>query len=97
MNPLLSLLLLISTLLLIGIIDTHGFQAQGARVVLTSHRPYTLQIAGSRLPECMHACGACSPCRLVRVRFICAVGPAEAETCPVAYKCMCSNRTYHVP
>ncbi|KAK7854485.1 protein epidermal patterning factor 1 [Quercus suber] len=25
----------------------------------------TLEIAGSRLPDCSHACGACSPCRLV--------------------------------
>ncbi|KAM7275477.1 hypothetical protein ACFE04_017343 [Oxalis oulophora] len=29
--------------------------------------PDTLQIAGSRLPDCSHACGSCSPCRLVMV------------------------------
>ncbi|KAK3039558.1 hypothetical protein RJ639_027702 [Escallonia herrerae] len=28
-------------------------------------RPDTLQIAGSSLPDCSHACGSCSPCRLV--------------------------------
>ncbi|KAH7576896.1 hypothetical protein JRO89_XS01G0172200 [Xanthoceras sorbifolium] len=27
----------------------------------------TLQIAGSSLPDCSHACGSCSPCRLVMV------------------------------
>lgn len=82
---------------LIGTVGTHGLQVEDASVASTSHRADTLLIAGSRLPDCMHACGSCSRCRLVRVRFICAVGPAEAETCPVAYKCMCSNRTYHVP
>ncbi|KAK1418064.1 hypothetical protein QVD17_27202 [Tagetes erecta] len=94
MNSLLSFVLLSFTLLLIGTTDTH---VEGARTVLTKHRADTVQIAGSRLPDCVHACGSCSPCHLVRVRFICSVGPAEAETCPMAYKCMCSNKTYHVP
>ncbi|KAL7185576.1 hypothetical protein ACSBR2_027509 [Camellia fascicularis] len=56
----------------------------------------TLQIAGSSLPDCSHACGSCSPCRLVIVSFVCA-SLAEAETCPMAYKCMCNKKSYPVP
>jgi len=56
----------------------------------------TVQIAGSSLPDCSHACGSCSPCRLVMVSFICA-SLEEAETCPMAYKCMCNNKSYPVP
>ncbi|KAF5481246.1 hypothetical protein F2P56_001914 [Juglans regia] len=56
----------------------------------------TVQIAGSSLPDCSHACGSCSPCRLVMVSFVCA-SLAEAETCPMAYKCMCNNKSYPVP
>ncbi|KAA8524446.1 hypothetical protein F0562_010830 [Nyssa sinensis] len=56
----------------------------------------TLQIAGSSLPDCSHACGSCSPCRLVMVSFVCA-SLEEAETCPIAYKCMCNNKSYPVP
>ncbi|KVI02191.1 hypothetical protein Ccrd_019486 [Cynara cardunculus var. scolymus] len=78
-------------------VDPRGFQAEGTRVVFTNHRADTLQIAGSRLPNCMRACGSCLPCRLVRVRFGCSLGPTEAEACPVAYRCMCSNKAYHVP
>ncbi|KAF5726395.1 protein EPIDERMAL PATTERNING FACTOR 1-like [Tripterygium wilfordii] len=56
----------------------------------------TLQTAGSSLPDCSHACGSCSPCRLVMVSFVCA-SIAEAETCPMAYKCMCHYKSYPVP
>ncbi|XP_009758911.1 protein EPIDERMAL PATTERNING FACTOR 1 isoform X1 [Nicotiana sylvestris] len=56
----------------------------------------TLQIAGSRLPDCSHACGSCRPCRLVMVSFVCS-SLEEAETCPMAYKCMCHNKSYPVP
>ncbi|KAL7610265.1 protein EPIDERMAL PATTERNING FACTOR 1 [Lactuca sativa] len=56
----------------------------------------TVQVVGSRLPDCSHACGSCSPCRLVMVSFVCA-SIAEAETCPMAYKCMCKNKSYPVP
>ncbi|TKY48847.1 EPIDERMAL PATTERNING FACTOR 1 [Spatholobus suberectus] len=56
----------------------------------------TLLVAGSRLPDCSHACGSCSPCRLVMVSFVCA-SLAEAESCPMAYKCMCHNKSYPVP
>ncbi|KAK8655253.1 hypothetical protein V6N13_107841 [Hibiscus sabdariffa] len=56
----------------------------------------TLQVAGSRLPDCSHACGSCTPCRLVIVSFVCA-SQQEAETCPMAYKCMCNNKSYPVP
>ncbi|CAA7014027.1 unnamed protein product [Microthlaspi erraticum] len=59
-------------------------------------RPDTVQVAGSRLPDCSHACGSCSPCRLVMVSFVCA-SIEEAETCPMAYKCMCNNKSYPVP
>ncbi|KAK4374023.1 hypothetical protein RND71_004700 [Anisodus tanguticus] len=56
----------------------------------------TLQIAGSRLPDCSHACGSCKPCRLVMVSLVCS-SLEEAETCPVSYKCMCHNKSYPVP
>ncbi|KAJ8568643.1 hypothetical protein K7X08_028176 [Anisodus acutangulus] len=56
----------------------------------------TLQIAGSSLPDCSHACGSCIPCRLVMVSFVCS-SIEEAETCPMAYKCMCHNKSYPVP
>ncbi|CAA6668811.1 unnamed protein product [Spirodela intermedia] len=58
--------------------------------------PETVQIAGSSLPDCSHACGSCSPCRLVMVSFVCA-SLEEAETCPMAYKCMCNSKSYPVP
>ncbi|XP_060189413.1 protein EPIDERMAL PATTERNING FACTOR 1-like isoform X2 [Lycium barbarum] len=56
----------------------------------------TLQIAGSSLPDCSHSCGSCTPCRLVMVSFVCS-SIEEAETCPMAYKCMCHNKSYPVP
>ncbi|KAE9456413.1 hypothetical protein C3L33_11675, partial [Rhododendron williamsianum] len=56
----------------------------------------TVQIAGSRLPDCAHACGSCSPCRLVMVSFKCSL-LAEAETCPMAYKCICNTKSFPVP
>ena len=56
----------------------------------------TVEIAGSSLPDCSHACGSCTPCRLVMVSFVCAA-LEEAETCPMAYKCMCKNKSYPVP
>ncbi|KAG9138973.1 hypothetical protein Leryth_025408 [Lithospermum erythrorhizon] len=57
---------------------------------------HPLQIAGSRLPDCSHACGSCTPCRLVMVSYVCS-SIEEAETCPMAYKCMCHNKSYPVP
>ncbi|XP_015880521.4 protein EPIDERMAL PATTERNING FACTOR 1 [Ziziphus jujuba] len=59
-------------------------------------KPDTLEVAGSSLPDCSHACGSCSPCRLVMVSFVCA-SLEEAETCPIAYKCMCKNKSYPIP
>lgn len=59
-------------------------------------KPDPLQIAGSSLPDCSHACGSCSPCRLVMVSFVCS-SLEEAETCPMAYRCMCNNKSYPVP
>ncbi|KAJ3705055.1 hypothetical protein LUZ61_008760 [Rhynchospora tenuis] len=61
-----------------------------------NHDHETVQIAGSRLPDCSHACGSCSPCRLVMISFVCA-SLEEAETCPMAYKCMCRSKSYPVP
>ncbi|KAI4322910.1 hypothetical protein L6164_022560 [Bauhinia variegata] len=52
--------------------------------------------AGSRLPDCSHACGSCSPCRLVMVSLVCS-SVAEAETCPISYRCMCNNKSYPIP
>ncbi|KAL0320282.1 UNVERIFIED_CONTAM: protein EPIDERMAL PATTERNING FACTOR 1 [Sesamum radiatum] len=63
---------------------------------LTHKRADTLQVAGSSLPDCTHACGSCTPCRLVMVSFVCS-SIEEAETCPIAYKCMCHNKSYPVP
>ncbi|KAK9706197.1 hypothetical protein RND81_07G110400 [Saponaria officinalis] len=54
------------------------------------------EIAGSSLPDCSHACGSSTPCRLVMVSFVCAA-LEETETCPMAYKCMCNNKSYPVP
>ncbi|CAH8362584.1 unnamed protein product [Eruca vesicaria subsp. sativa] len=64
--------------------------------VKCQRRPDTVQVAGSRLPDCSHVCGSCSPCHLMMVSFVCA-SLAEAETCPIAYKCMCNNKSYPVP
>ncbi|XP_022989012.1 protein EPIDERMAL PATTERNING FACTOR 1 [Cucurbita maxima] len=58
--------------------------------------PETVEVAGSSLPDCSHACGSCSPCRLVMISFVCAT-LHEAETCPMAYRCMCNNKSYPVP
>lgn len=62
--------------------------------VANMRRP--MEVAGSRLPDCSHACGSCSPCKLVMVSLVCA-SLAEAESCPMAYKCMCHNKSYPVP
>uniref|UniRef100_A0A7N0UKK2 Epidermal patterning factor-like protein n=1 Tax=Kalanchoe fedtschenkoi TaxID=63787 RepID=A0A7N0UKK2_KALFE len=53
----------------------------------------TVEVAGSSLPDCSNACGSCKPCKLVMVSFVCA-SLSEAETCPMAYKCMCRNKSY---
>ncbi|GLT67477.1 hypothetical protein SLA2020_397830 [Shorea laevis] len=66
------------------------------RAMMKRKVPDTVAIAGSRLPDCSHACGSCSPCRLVMVSFVCA-SLQEAETCPMAYKCMCNHKSYPVP
>ncbi|XP_022953138.1 protein EPIDERMAL PATTERNING FACTOR 1 [Cucurbita moschata] len=56
----------------------------------------TVEVAGSSLPDCSHACASCSPCRLVMISFVCA-SLQEAETCPMAYRCMCNNKSYPLP
>ncbi|PIA30687.1 hypothetical protein AQUCO_05400057v1 [Aquilegia coerulea] len=68
----------------------------GERRVMKNRRQDTVQVAGSRLPDCSHACGSCRPCRLVMVSFVCS-SIEEAETCPMAYKCMCNRKSYPVP
>ncbi|KAL1325157.1 hypothetical protein AAHE18_13G141400 [Arachis hypogaea] len=57
--------------------------------------PETMVLAGSKLPDCSHACGSCSPCRLVMVTSCARI--KEAEPCPLAYKCMCHDKSYPVP
>ncbi|KAI3937052.1 hypothetical protein MKX01_015267 [Papaver californicum] len=76
--------------------DVYSSQERKGMPVMRRPKPYTLQIAGSSLPDCSHACGSCSPCRLVMVSFVCE-SLEEAETCPMAYKCMCHSRSYPVP
>ncbi|KAG2677904.1 hypothetical protein I3843_12G120400 [Carya illinoinensis] len=68
---------------------------EGQREVKRGHL-LQVEVAGSRLPDCTHACGSCSPCRLVMVSFAC-VTLTGAETCPISYKCMCNNKSYPVP
>ncbi|KAL8130024.1 hypothetical protein V2J09_019179 [Rumex salicifolius] len=80
-------------------LDPESYSRWGRRPAGTKRRPRgpdTLQVAGSSLPDCSHACGSCSPCRLVMVSFVCAT-LEEAETCPMAYKCMCRNKSFPVP
>lgn len=50
--------------------------------------------AGSRIPDCSHACGSCSPCKLVMISLTCV---DEAETCPISYRCICNSKSYPVP
>ncbi|RWR90714.1 protein EPIDERMAL PATTERNING FACTOR 1-like protein [Cinnamomum micranthum f. kanehirae] len=69
---------------------------EGEMATAGPRRHDTVQVAGSSLPDCSHACGSCSPCRLVMVSFVCSL-LAEAETCPVSYKCMCNSKSYPVP
>ncbi|CAH2051110.1 unnamed protein product [Thlaspi arvense] len=76
--------------------QSHHHVGTATGTLKRQRRPDTVQVAGSRLPDCSHACGSCSPCRLVMVSFVCAT-LEEAETCPMAYKCMCNNKSYPVP
>ncbi|MCL7023431.1 hypothetical protein MKW94_012499 [Papaver nudicaule] len=76
--------------------DVYSSQERKRRHGMRRPKPDTLQIAGSSLPDCSHACGSCFPCRLVMVSFVCEALD-EAETCPMAYKCMCRSRSYPVP
>ncbi|KAG8066419.1 hypothetical protein GUJ93_ZPchr0004g39816 [Zizania palustris] len=55
--------------------------------------PEEVYATGSSLPDCSHACGACSPCNRVMVSFKCSI----AEPCPMVYRCMCKGRCYPVP
>ncbi|GMJ13052.1 hypothetical protein HRI_004974400 [Hibiscus trionum] len=79
-----------------GLVSEPSSYRGRSRPVMKRKRADTLQVAGSRLPDCSHACGSCTPCRLVIVSFVCAT-QQEAETCPMAYKCMCNNKSYPVP
>lgn len=77
-----------------AVVEQKELHSKEKRIRLMERRPSTLMVAGSSLPNCSHACGSCSPCRLVMVSFIC---EEEAETCPMAYKCMCNSKSYPVP
>ncbi|XVF01958.1 hypothetical protein REPUB_Repub04eG0134400 [Reevesia pubescens] len=79
-----------------GMIAEPNLYWERRRPMMKRKRADTLQIAGSSLPDCSHACGSCTPCRLVMVSFVCA-SMEEAETCPMAYKCMCNKKSYPVP
>ncbi|KAJ6376423.1 hypothetical protein OIU76_025546 [Salix suchowensis] len=57
---------------------------------------HPLQIAGSRLPDCSHACGSCTPCVLKIVTSLCS-SLSQSEACPISYKCLCNNKYYPVP
>ncbi|KAL7085574.1 hypothetical protein ACP275_14G288800 [Erythranthe tilingii] len=48
---------------------------------------------GSSLPDCLHACGPCAPCRRVMVSY----SKCSVESCPVVYRCICKGKYYHVP
>ncbi|XP_062224796.1 protein EPIDERMAL PATTERNING FACTOR 2-like [Phragmites australis] len=65
-------------------------ESEPEELMMTKERAAT----GSRLPDCTHACGPCSPCRRVMVSFKCA---EASESCPIAYRCMCRGRFFHVP
>lgn len=73
--------------------SSSGEVDEGTKKIRAGH---PLQVAGSRLPDCSHACGSCTPCKLVVVRFVCA-SLTEAETCPISYRCMCHSKSYPVP
>ncbi|KAK4576616.1 hypothetical protein RGQ29_027244 [Quercus rubra] len=60
-------------------------------------KAHPMQVAGSRLPDCTHACGSCSPCRLVMVSFVPCASLTQAEPCPISYRCMCNGKSYPVP
>ncbi|KAG2569126.1 hypothetical protein PVAP13_7NG385500 [Panicum virgatum] len=58
-------------------------------------REEEVRATGSSLPDCSHACGACSPCSRVMVSFKCSAG--EPLPCPMVYRCMCRGKCYPVP
>nr|XP_051212638.1 protein EPIDERMAL PATTERNING FACTOR 1-like isoform X2 [Lolium perenne] len=79
-----------------GQAPTHHHQGQatqeGKKEELTSLKERA--VAGSRLPDCGHACGPCAPCKRVMVSFRCL---HDAESCPLAYRCMCRGKFFRVP
>ncbi|CAD6259380.1 unnamed protein product [Miscanthus lutarioriparius] len=58
-------------------------------------REEVVRATGSSLPDCSHACGACSPCSRVMVSFKCSA--SEPLPCPMVYRCMCRGKFYPVP
>ncbi|XP_066350642.1 uncharacterized protein [Miscanthus floridulus] len=58
-------------------------------------REEVVRATGSSLPDCSHACGACSPCSRVMVSFKCSA--SEPLPCPMVYRCMCRGKCYPVP
>ncbi|KAJ6724435.1 PROTEIN EPIDERMAL PATTERNING FACTOR 1 [Salix viminalis] len=67
-----------------------------AREKMKHDGAHPLQIAGSRLPDCSHACGSCTPCVLKIVTSLCS-SLSQSEACPISYKCLCNNKYYPVP
>ncbi|KAJ7981701.1 putative Epidermal patterning factor [Quillaja saponaria] len=91
--------LLTSTIIFARQIDD-GHDSDQRELESTATRTRRLEFAaaaGSRLPDCSHACGSCSPCRLVMASLVCETHTETAETCPVSYRCMCNTKSYPVP
>ena len=79
-----------------GQTSSASHEGQAAREV-EEEQEMTLKeraVTGSRLPDCAHACGPCAPCKRVMVSFRCL---DAAESCPIAYRCMCRGRFFRVP
>ncbi|XP_050219770.1 protein EPIDERMAL PATTERNING FACTOR 1-like [Mercurialis annua] len=78
-------------------LQSHVHEDNDGRKMMDETNEQPLQVAGSRLPDCSHACGSCSPCKLVIVSPLCASLTRASEPCPVSYRCMCNNKAYPVP
>eukprot|EP01018_Ginkgo_biloba_P038236 Gb_38060 [translate_table: standard] len=81
--------------------ETQGVPLVKNNINPKMHGPHTkkntgkqiLQAAGSTIPDCTHACGPCIPCKRVTVIFKCSI----AESCPIAYRCMCKGKAFPIP
>ncbi|KAF1899462.1 hypothetical protein Lal_00019590 [Lupinus albus] len=80
-----------------NVIEKPMWNGKNQKIIGNKRGRKTLEIAGSRLPDCLHACGSCTPCRLIIVSLACAFHTEEAESCPISYRCMCNSKSYPVP